>query len=113
MRALKQLSEVEIRQQAGMMFRLNDLDGLLAAIGPHISERRRTLLVPAPPLNLDIAGQVRSLSFPPAQAVFGPAIDGAPKLALTHAQFLNLVFGCPGSRAALKAPTCALTRTRN
>ncbi len=111
--ALARLTEIEIRQQAGLMFRINDLDGLLAAIGAHISARRRAIAVPAAAVNLDIAGQVRSLSFPPAQAVFGPPIDGVPKIALTHGQFLALVFGCEGGGSALQSADLRIdTRTQ-
>lgn len=102
-RGLEQLTDVEIGRQDGLMFRINDLDGLLAAIGPHLSLRRRTFAVTSPPVNLNIGGQVRSLSFPAAKAIFGPAIEGAPVVDLSEGEFLALVFGCPGSAGALQA----------
>ena len=101
-RGLEQLTEVEIVAREGLMFRINSLDGLLAAIGRHLSLRRRAVAVTSPPVNLSIGGQARSLSFPSAQAVFGPAIDGAPVVELSEGEFLALVFGCPGSRRALE-----------
>ena len=102
--ALGDLTEMEVRPGQGLMFRINNLDGLLKAIGPHLSLRRRTFAVTSPPVNLDIEGQVRSLSFPSAQAVFGTAIEGAATVSLTQGQFLALVFGCAGSAEALDGP---------
>ncbi len=102
LRGMEQLTDVEIRSGEGRMFRINSLDGLLAAVGPHLSLRRRNVAVTAPPVNLDIGGQVRSLSFPSAQAVFGPAVEDAPVLKLSEGEFLALVFGCPGSAGALQ-----------
>lgn len=103
-RGIEQLTDVEIRRAEGLMFRVNDLDGLLAAVGPHLSLRRRNFAVTSPPVNLNIGGQVRSLSFPSAKAVFGPAIEDAPVVDLSEGEFLNLVFGCPGSAEALQNP---------
>ena len=101
-RGIEQLTEVQIRPGEGLMFRINDLDGLLAAVGPHLSLRRRTVAVTSPPVNLDIGGRVRSLSFPSAQAVFGPPIQTAPVVDLSEGEFLALLFGCPGSAGALQ-----------
>lgn len=102
LRGMEQLTDVEIRSGEGRMFRINSLDGLLAAVGPHLSLRRRNVAVTSPPVNLDIGGQVRSLSFPSAQAAFGPAVEDAPVLKLSEGEFLALVFGCPGSAGALQ-----------
>lgn len=101
-RAIGQLTDVEIRRREGLMFRINNLDGLLAAVGPHLSLRRRSVAVTAPPVNLRVGGQLRSLSFPSAQAVFGPPVEGAPAVDLTEGEFLALVFGCPGSAGVLQ-----------
>ena len=101
-RGLEQLTEVELRAGKGLMFRINNLDGLLACIGPHLSLRRRAVAVTSPPVNLDIGGQVHSLSFPAAKAVFGPAIEDAPVVELSEGEFLALVFGCPGSAGVLQ-----------
>lgn len=101
-RGIEQLTAVEMLRGEGLMFRINNLDGLLAAVGPHLSLRRRAVAVTAPPVNLNVGGQVRSLSFPSAQAVFGPAVEDAPVVDLSEGEFLALVFGCPGSAAALQ-----------
>ena len=101
-RGIEQLTDVQIVRREGLMFRINNLDGLLAAVGPHLSLRRRNVAVSAPPVNLNIGGQVRSLSFPSAQAAFGPPFDEAPELDLSEGEFLALVFGCPGSAGALQ-----------
>ena len=102
LRGIEQLTEVEVGSREGLMFKINDLDGLLAAVGPHLTLRRRHLAVTSPPVNLDIGGQVRSLSFPSAQAEFGPAIDDAPAVEISEGEFLALVFGCPGSASVLQ-----------
>lgn len=101
-RGIEQLTEVEILRGEGMMFRINNLDGLLAAVGPHFSLRRRNVAVTSPPVNLNIGGQLRSLSFPSAQAVFGSPIEDAPVVDLSEGEFLALVFGCAGSAGALQ-----------
>ncbi len=96
--AMRELTDVELVEEPGLMFKINSLDGLLAAIQPQLAARRRSLAIfSAPAINLRIGEELVGLEFPPAAVRFGHPIADRPTIAMSKGEFLGLVFGCPGS----------------
>lgn len=98
---LGEMVDLEISQRNEYMFRINDLHHLLSVVEPEILARRRRITVPAGALNLRIGSELVGLEFPSAEARFGEPDPSRPTVELSNQQFLELLWGCPGSARAL------------